>query len=151
MEGPHQVPVRHMDIQRELSGPWFFPVSPHHTPPRPWSRQAGRHYRLLSRISRARSPGRASPRASLEEQPLPQRVEGQAGQSPEVWGSLSADLKAGQRGPGVSAAPRPGQGTERSLFPSSAPAFFEDGVNVCVFMRPCERNVNIRKEPYLLK
>lgn len=31
------------------------------------------------------------------------------------------------------------------------PAFFEDGVNVCVFMRACKRNVNIRKEPYLLK
>lgn len=44
----------------------------------------------------------------------------------------------------------PGQGAEWDTFFQS-PAFFEDGVNVYVFMRPCEKNVDIRKEPYLSK
>lgn len=50
-----------------------------------------------------------------------------------------------------SASSRLSVGLSWLLFPPSMPAFFEDGVNVCVFMRACKRNVNIRKEPYLLK
>lgn len=48
-------------------------------------------------------------------------------------------------------APALGQEAEQVALFSRAPAFFEDGVNVYIFMRPCEKNVDIRKDPYLFK
>lgn len=79
------------------------------------------------------SSGQVLPRSC----PLPERPEG--GQ-PEAPGP---DVRGGSVHAGCGSEPPP--------FAPRAPAFFEDGVNVCVFMRPCERNANIRKEALFVK